>query len=87
MSNKRVNSKISSKSASQSVPGTPLQQMWHVLNFHEQRLVQISQVMQEVDKSVEDKINKAYNSNMKISFKQMRRSIARQSKGFFRNAG
>ena len=75
MSNKRVNSKISSNSASQSVPGTPLQQMWHVLNFHEQRLIQISQVMQEVDRSVEEKINKAYNSNMKVSFKQLDESV------------
>jgi len=75
MSNKRVNSKISSNPASQSVPGTPLQQMWHVLNFHEQRLIQISQAMQEVDKSVEEKINNAYNSNMKLSFKQLDESV------------
>ena len=40
------NSKISSSSSgnfgksqpSQSIPGTPLQQMWHILNFHEKFL-------------------------------------------------
>jgi len=31
------------------VPGTPLQQMWTVLNFHEQRLGQMSQYLQKMD--------------------------------------
>ena len=31
----------------QSIPGTPAQQMWHVLNFHEQRLQQLTQHLQE----------------------------------------
>ena len=32
---------------SQSIPGTPLQQMWHILNFHETRLTQLSQFLQQ----------------------------------------
>ena len=31
----------------QSIPGTPLQQMWHILNFHETRLTQLSQFLQQ----------------------------------------
>ena len=46
------NSKILSSSDNderqyQSIPGTPLQQMWHILNFHETRLTQLSQYLQE----------------------------------------
>ena len=42
---KESNSKISSSSnyktttsQQQTIPGTPIQQMWHILNFHETRL-------------------------------------------------
>lgn len=31
---------------SQTVPGTPIQQMWHILNFHEKRFLQISKELQ-----------------------------------------
>ena len=31
----------------QAIPGTPLQQMWHILNFHETRLTQLSQFLQQ----------------------------------------
>ena len=31
----------------QSIPGTPAQQMWHVLNFHEHRLLQLAQHLQQ----------------------------------------
>jgi len=40
------NSKISPNVQSQGIPGTPMQQMWHVLNFHEQRLAQITAILQ-----------------------------------------
>ena len=48
------NSKISSSSnhktvtsQQQTIPGTPIQQMWHILNFHETRLTQLSQFLQD----------------------------------------
>jgi hypothetical protein len=37
------NRNVSSDSKAQTVPGTPMQQMWHILNFHEERLKQLSQ--------------------------------------------
>jgi len=50
---KERNSKISSSSnyktttsQQQTIPGTPIQQMWHILNFHETRLTQLSQFLQ-----------------------------------------
>ena len=56
------NSKISSSSSgnfgksqpSQSIPGTPLQQMWHILNFHETRLTQLSQFLQQQESNGEN---------------------------------
>ena len=51
---KESNSKISSSSKyntvtpqQQTIPGTPIQQMWHILNFHETRLTQLSQFLQD----------------------------------------
>ena len=51
---KESNAKISSSrnnsrqtQQAQSIPGTPLQQMWHILNFHETRLTQLSQFLQQ----------------------------------------
>jgi len=51
---KESNSKISSSSnhqtvtsQQQTIPGTPIQQMWHILNFHETRLTQLSQFLQK----------------------------------------
>jgi len=51
---KESNSKISSSSnrqtvtsQQQTIPGTPIQQMWHILNFHETRLTQLSQFLQD----------------------------------------
>ena len=41
------NRRASSNVKGQSIPGTPAQQMWHVLNFHEQRLQQLTQHLQE----------------------------------------
>jgi len=35
--------------APKTIPGTPLQQMWTILNFHEQRLSQMTQYLQEVE--------------------------------------
>ena len=32
-----------------AVPGNSLQQMWHVLNFHEQRLLQTANLYQEME--------------------------------------
>ena len=43
-----TNEKTSSM-APQTIPGTPLQQMWTILNFHEQRLSQMSQYLQQVE--------------------------------------
>ena len=34
---------VSSNAEGQTVPGTPMQQMWHILNFHEERLKQLTQ--------------------------------------------
>ena len=51
---KESNAKISSSrnnsrqtQQAQAIPGTPLQQMWHILNFHETRLTQLSQFLQQ----------------------------------------
>ena len=41
------NRNLSSNAKGQAVPGTPMQQMWHVLNFHEQRLMQLTQHLQQ----------------------------------------
>ena len=41
------NRQSSSNTKGQSIPGTPAQQMWHVLNFHEQRLSQLTQHLQQ----------------------------------------
>jgi len=38
-----------SSMAPKTIPGTPLQQMWTILNFHEQRLSQMSQYLQQVE--------------------------------------
>jgi len=38
-----------SNTTGQTIPGTPMQQMWHVLNFHEQRLMQLSNHLQSSD--------------------------------------
>ena len=38
---------LSPNANGQSVPGTPMQQMWHVLNFHEHRLMQLTQHLQQ----------------------------------------
>ena len=43
-----TNDKTSSM-APKTIPGTPLQQMWTILNFHEQRLSQMSQYLQQVE--------------------------------------
>jgi len=37
------NRNVSSNSKAQTVPGTPMQQMWHILNSHEERFKQLSQ--------------------------------------------
>ncbi len=37
------NRMIASDVKGQTVPGTPMQQMWHILNFHEERLKQMTQ--------------------------------------------
>jgi len=37
----------------ESVPGTSVQQMWHVLNFHEQRFSQMSKYLQVIEKKIE----------------------------------
>ena len=36
-----------SNTKGQSIPGTSMQQMWHVLNFHEHRLIQLTQHLQQ----------------------------------------
>ena len=43
-----TNDKTSSM-APKTIPGTPLQQMWTILNFHEQRLSQMTQYLQQVE--------------------------------------
>ena len=54
------NRNVSSNSKGQSVPGTPMQQMWHVLNFHEQRLMQLTQHLQQ-----QPPTNSNFNTNQK----------------------
>jgi len=39
------NRNVSSNSKPQTVPGTPLQQMWHILNFHEERFNQMEKYL------------------------------------------
>tara|TARA_B100001287_G_scaffold269486_1_gene267021 strand:+ start:997 stop:1374 length:378 start_codon:yes stop_codon:yes gene_type:complete len=48
---KRVNSRQNSSGSAppQQIPGTPLQQMWTILNFHEQRLSQVSSYLQHLE--------------------------------------
>jgi uncharacterized protein YlxW (UPF0749 family) len=41
----------------QTIPGTPMQQMWHVLNFHEQRLMQLSNHLQSSDNNKTDNVS------------------------------
>ena len=41
------NRNLSPNTNGQAVPGTPMQQMWHVLNFHEHRLMQLTQHLQQ----------------------------------------
>ena len=41
------NRRMPSNAKAQTVPGTPMQQMWHVLNFHEHRLIQLTNVIQQ----------------------------------------
>ena len=41
------NRRASSNAKGQSIPGTSMQQMWHVLNFHEHRLLQLTQHLQQ----------------------------------------
>uniref|UniRef100_A0A6C0EME2 Uncharacterized protein n=1 Tax=viral metagenome TaxID=1070528 RepID=A0A6C0EME2_9ZZZZ len=41
------NRRASSNTQGQSIPGTSAQQMWHVLNFHEHRLLQLTQHLQQ----------------------------------------
>ena len=54
-SNSQRNAKIPSRDFNNAqappttIPGTPLQQMWTVLNFHEQRLAQVSQYLQQLE--------------------------------------
>ena len=69
MSSRRVNKKIIPNTASQSVPGTPIQQMWHVLKFHEQRITQFSQLLEKEVALVDTKINDAfskYETNIQV---------------------
>ena len=40
-----------SSEAPRAIPGTPLQQMWTVLNMHEQRLSKITNYLGEVEKN------------------------------------
>jgi len=35
------NRNVSPQAQAQTVPGTPMQQMWHILNFHEERFKQL----------------------------------------------
>ena len=51
-----TNDKTSSM-APKTIPGTPLQQMWTILNFHEQRLAQVSQYLQQLEETKTDTPN------------------------------
>lgn len=53
------NSRSFSNTKGQSIPGTPMQQMWHVLNFHEQRLLQLTQHLQQLPNSDTDSKSEA----------------------------
>jgi len=43
------NTSVPSNVPPQKIPGTPLQQMWTILNFHEQRLSQVSSYLQHLE--------------------------------------
>ena len=66
---KESNSKISSSnyntvtSQQQTIPGTPIQQMWHILNFHETRLTQLSQFLQDNESNSGNKGEKGENTS------------------------
>ena len=55
------NRNLSSNTKGQAVPGTPMQQMWHVLNFHEHRLMQLTQHLQQ-----QQSTNSDFNTDSKI---------------------
>ena len=56
------NRNVSSNVKGQTVPGTPMQQMWHVLNFHEHRLMQLTQHLQQQQQSTNNDFNKDHKS-------------------------
>jgi len=54
------NRTVSSNSKGQTIPGTPIQQLWQVLNFHEQRLMELTQHLQQ-----QPSTNSGFNTNKK----------------------
>ena len=45
------NRNVSPQAQAQTVPGTPMQQMWHILNFHEERFKQLDKHLNMHDTS------------------------------------
>jgi len=45
----RFNDTKTSNTPPTTIPGTPLQQMWTILNFHEQRLGQMTKYLQKIE--------------------------------------
>ena len=69
MSNKRISGRNVSKNTRQNIVetpmGTPVQQMWEVLRVHEDRIKQLSGVIEKVIDRL-DKIN-VIDNNIKVS--------------------
>jgi len=73
MSNKRMNT------VSQSIPGTPMQQMWHVLNFHEERLLQMAQYihrMENTENTKSDSSNKPTETEQMIQYNTLLQQVS-----------
>ncbi len=73
MSNRRMNP------VSQSIPGTPMQQMWHVLNFHEERLLQMAQYihrMENTENTKSDSSNKPTETEQMIQYNTLLQQVS-----------
>jgi hypothetical protein len=76
MSNKRMNT------VSQAIPGTPMQQMWHVLNFHEERLMQMAQYihkMETKEHAQSDSSNKPTETEQMIQYNTLLQQVSELS--------
>jgi len=67
---------------SQSIPGTPMQQMWHVLNFHEERLLQMAKYihrMENTENTKSDSSNKPTETEQMIQYNTLLQQVSELS--------